>query len=70
MSLSRSVLDEDVLALDVTEVTKPLAEGLGEVGIRLEIGRQVTYSSDLLLRLGRYRAEEAGDCQRDDEGKP
>ena len=63
--ISRAVLDQDVLALDVTEVTQPLAEGLGEVGIRLEIGRQVTDSSDLRLRVGRYCAAEAGDCQRE-----
>lgn len=29
-----SILDEDVLALDVAEVTQPLAEGSDEVGLQ------------------------------------
>ncbi len=63
MPLGRSVFDKDVLALDITEVTEPLAEGLWEVRISCQVGRQVAYSSDLgrLLRLGRQRAEKATD---------
>jgi hypothetical protein len=34
--LGRSRLDDDVLALDITEVTKPLAEGVQAVGVRGE----------------------------------
>jgi len=34
LPLGRSVLDEDVLVLDVIEITEPLAEGLWEVGVR------------------------------------
>src|SRR5262249_17855878 len=50
----RPVFDEDVPALDVTEITHSLAEGLNVSGLGAP---QVAYSSDLprLLRLGGKR---------------
>src|SRR5262249_15385245 len=60
VSLGRSVLDQDVLALDITEFTQPLAECLGKVRTRLGFSRQITDTGNLLLRLGgERRGEEA-----------
>jgi hypothetical protein len=61
LPLGISVFDHDVTALDVTEVTQSLEEGLVYVGASGHVGRQVAYSSDLgrLLGLGgeRHRPE-------------
>ena len=60
LPLGISVFDHEVAALDVTEVTQSLKEGLSQVGVIGPVARQVAYSSDLdrLLGLGRNRAEE------------
>ena len=60
LPLGISVFDHDVAALDVTEVTQSLTEGLAQVGASGQVGRQVAYSSDLgrLLRLGGERRGE------------
>ena len=57
LPLGISVFDHDVAALDVTEVTQSLEEGLAQVGGSGQVGRQVAYSSDLgrLLGLGGER---------------
>src|SRR5262249_6062137 len=54
IEVGRPVFDEDVPALDVTEITHSLAEGLNVSGLGAP---QVAYSSDLprLLRLGGKR---------------
>ena len=65
LPLGISVFDHEVAALDVTEVTQSLKEGLSQVGISGQVARQVAYSSDLgrLLRLGgERRGEEAEGC--------
>src|SRR5262249_40854971 len=55
-----SVLDQDVLALDITEFTQPLAECLDKVRTRLGFSRQITDTGNLLLRLsGKRRGEKA-----------
>src|SRR5882724_3069052 len=57
-----SVFDHEVTALDVTEVTQSLKEGLSLLRVSGQVSRQVAYSSDLgrLLRLGgERRGEEA-----------
>ena len=61
LPLGISVFNHDVAALDVTEVTQSLEEGLSQVGIRGQVERQEAYSSDLgrLLGLGERRGEEA-----------
>ena len=67
LPLGISVFDHDVAALDVTEVTQSLTEGLVQVGVSGQVGRQVAYSSDLgrLLRLGgERRGEETTRDQR------
>src|SRR5207249_1293428 len=53
LPLGISVFDHDVAALDVTEVTQSLEEGLLQVGASGQVARQVAYSSNLgcLLRL-------------------
>ena len=59
--LGRPVFDHEVAALDVTEVTQFLTEGLCRVGINARVDRgQVAYSSDLgrLLSLGGERRGE------------
>jgi hypothetical protein len=64
LPLGISVFDHQVAALDVTEVTQSLTEGLLHDGISGQVGRQVAYSSDLgrLLGLGcPRRGEEAED---------
>ena len=57
LPLGISVFDHDVAALDITEVTQSLTEGLGQMGTAGQLARQVAYSSDLgrLLRLGGQR---------------
>jgi hypothetical protein len=53
-------------ALDVTEVTQSLPEGLQQVGTTDRVIPQQAYSSDLgrLLRLGgERRCEEAASCR-------
>src|SRR4029450_9058463 len=62
LPLGISVFDHDVAALDVTEVTQSLKEGLSQVGKSGQVARQEAYASDLdrLLRLdGERRGEEA-----------
>ena len=44
LPLGISVFDHNRAALDVTEVTQPLTEGLGRVGISGQADRQVAYS--------------------------
>jgi hypothetical protein len=58
------VFDHDVAALDVTEVTQSLTEGLLDVGVSGQVGRQVAYSSDLgrLLRVGGERREHGSEA--------
>src|SRR6266567_3267575 len=46
LSLGISVFNHDIAALDVTEVTQSLEEGLSQVGGSGQVGRQVAYSSD------------------------
>jgi len=57
LPLGISVFDREVAALDVSEVTQSLTEGLVLMGARGQVGRQVAYSSDLgrLLRFGGKR---------------
>ena len=52
LPLGISVFDHDVAALDVTEVTQSLEEGLAQVGTSGQVARQVAYSSDLGRLLG------------------
>src|SRR5262249_371764 len=65
LPLSISVLDQDVSALDVTEITQSLTRGLGQVGATGQAARQVAYSSDLRRRL-RQRCGEGGEGERGD----
>src|SRR5262249_8902473 len=69
LPLGVSVFDHDVAALDVTEVTQSLTEGLLYVGGSGQVGRQVADSSDLgrLLGLGGERRGKQG-SQASDEG--
>ncbi len=69
LPLGISVFDHDVAALDVTEVTQSLTEGLSQVGASGQVARQVAYSSDLgrLLGLGGDRRGEEADSQGDHE---
>jgi hypothetical protein len=62
LPLGISVFNHDVAALDVTEVTQSLAEGLYHVGASGQVARKKAYSRDLgrLLSLaGERRGEEA-----------
>ena len=56
LPLVKSVIDHDVAALDVAEVTQSLKEGLSQ-GVSGQATRQEAYSRDLgcLLRLDRER---------------
>jgi hypothetical protein len=65
LPLGISVFDHDVAALDVTEVTQSLEEGLSQVGERGQVGRQEAYSSDLglLLGLGERCCAESKQCK-------
>ena len=69
LPLGISVFNHDVVALDVTEVTQSLTEGLDQVGARGPVGRQVAYSSSLgrLLGLGSERHGEntASKCDKE-----
>src|SRR5713226_4618101 len=64
LPLGISVFNHDVAALDVTEVTQSLEEGLWQVAISGQVARQVAYSSGLgrLLRLGGERRAEQGEA--------
>jgi hypothetical protein len=57
LPLGIAVFNHDVAALDVTEVTQSLKEGVSQVGVTRHVNRQVAYSSDLgrLLGLGSER---------------
>src|SRR6266545_6002325 len=59
LPLGISVFNHDVAALDVTEITQSLTEGLVLVGAGGEVGVQVAYSSDVgrLLPLSAERRE-------------
>src|SRR5438477_6487725 len=73
LPLGISVFDQDVAALDVTELTQSLAEGLWQVGTSGQVdGRQPSYSSDLgrLLGLGGERCGEKAASQSADERSP
>src|SRR5262245_66618705 len=65
-----SIFNDDVAALDVTEVTQPLMEDLGRMAVTGH-GRQITYSRDLgrLLGCGHDRAEEPKK-DKGDAGEP
>ena len=52
LPLGISVFNHNVAALDVTEVTQSLTEGLVQVGVSGQVGRQQAYSRDLGRRLG------------------
>src|SRR5712691_12584158 len=52
LPLGISVFDHEVAALDVTEVTQSLTEGLVQVGASGQVGPQPAYSSDLGRLLG------------------
>src|SRR4030095_13383642 len=68
LPLGISVFDHQVAALDVTEVTQSLTEGLLHDGISGQVGRQVAYSSDLgrLLRTGgERRGEQRGSTSKE-----
>jgi hypothetical protein len=60
LPLGISVFDHDVAALDVTEATEALTEGLSQVGGSGQVEHQEAYSSDLgrLLRVGSERRGE------------
>src|SRR5262245_59628203 len=66
LPLGIAVFNHEVAALDVTEVTQSLEEGLNHVGGSGHVEGQEAYSSDLgrLLGLGSERAEGA------EEGAP
>src|SRR5215831_11871876 len=70
LPLGISVFDHKVLALDVTEVTQSLTEGLWQVGTTGQAARQEAYSSDLgrLLSLGGERRRK--ECSGDDQEVP
>ena len=72
LPLGISVFNHEVAALDVTEVTQSLEEGLLQVGISGQVGRQVADSSDLgrLLRLGGERRGEEAASQSRQERAP
>jgi hypothetical protein len=72
LPLGRSGFDHEVAALDVTEVTQSLEEGLSQVGISGQVERQVAYSSDLgrLLCLGGERGDDDAASEHRDEGAP
>ena len=69
LPLGISVFDHDVAALDVTEVTQSLTEGLVQVGVSGRVERQVAYSRDLacLPRLGGERRGEQAASRCEDE---
>ena len=60
LPLGIPVFNHDVAILDITEVTQPLTEGLVQLAISGQVGRQVAYSSDppRLLPLGGKRSGE------------
>src|SRR5262249_35932602 len=66
-----AIFDHDCTALDVSEVTQSLPEGLVRGGIGSHAHRQVTDSSDPVRRLGqgRERSGEEKDSGRE-EGSP
>ena len=72
LPLGTSVFNHEVAALDVTEVTQSLEEGLLQVGISGQVGRQVADSSapGRLLGLGRNRTEEPTEEKDDGESEP
>jgi len=69
LSLGISVFNRDVAALDVTEVTQSLEEGISQVGGSGHVERQVAYSSDLgrLLGLGGERGKNETDSENNRE---
>jgi hypothetical protein len=72
LPLGISVFNDDVVTLDVTEVTQSLTESLFQVGIRGQVERQEAYSSDLgrLLPLGGERRGEEGARKHPDKCPP
>ena len=72
LPLSISLFNHDVAALDVTEITQSLTEGLGQVGASGQVGRQEAYSNDLgrLLGFGSERYGEEAASQSADEHSP
>src|SRR5215470_20180191 len=72
LPLGIAVFNREVAALDVTEVTQSLEEGLKHVGGSGHIEGQEAYSSDLgrLLGLGGDWVEEPTEEKGDAEGEP
>src|SRR5207253_6022747 len=72
LPLGISVFNQDVAALDVTEVTQSLTERLDQVGASGSVARQIANSRDLGRLLGpdRKRAEEPTEEKGDAEGEP
>src|SRR5262245_1015809 len=67
LPLGIAVFNHDVAALDVTEVTQSLTEGLWQVRGSGPVEQQVTYASNLgrLLSLGHERRGEETAGQRE-----
>jgi hypothetical protein len=72
LPLGGSEFDDDRLALDVTEVTQSLTEGLRQLRARGQVGRHIAYARDLGQLLGRatMRTGEKATGQRAEEGAP
>src|SRR5712691_10343565 len=72
LPLGISLFNHDVAALDVTEVTQSLKEGLARMGVRGQVARQVAYSSDLgrLLGLGGERRSKESRTRASEERAP
>ena len=66
------MFDHDVAALDVTEVTQSLEEGLSQVGTIGRVVPQPAYSSDLdrLLGLGGERRSKESRTRASEERAP
>src|SRR5207247_5331431 len=67
LPLGISDFDHDVAALDVTEVTQSLTEGLVQVASRGQVDRQEAYSRDLDRLLGGERRGEEAEHEDDRE---
>jgi hypothetical protein len=63
LPLGIPVIDHDVAALDVTEVTQSLTEGLWQVGTSGHVAPQVAYSSDLGRLLGVGGERRCPECE-------
>ena len=72
LPLGRSVFNDDVATLDVTEVTQSLTEGLVQEGVSALVERQEANSSDLgrLLGFGGERRDDDAASEHRQEGAP